>query len=482
MWAKRKESEKAPRAGGFMQQSGLSLPSIPFPQMFPRPANTPDCVLWRGIATVREFFGLTMALYLLAVIFPGSEIPLPQKLSAYAYVFLAGVATYQSRTSLHRDRAIRAHLFGFAIFTLGNAAYSYFAAGNVMNAIFWSVWLPGVFTERAIAVMPVTGGRLVMSVFSALVALVVGCFVWTTLASPRHVTDELFLLIPIAHVGSINVLYLIAAVGDNFARSIANNQAELLRAREATERRLNAELAATRQQLERMNRSLTMSALAASIAHEISQPLAAVVTNAGAALRWIENDNAPFTEAREALVRVVEDGHRASAVIGSIRAMLGQSAPKRARLNMRELVDEALDVLEPEIRKHEVTVLRPEPQDAPPIYGDRIQLRQVILNLLANGIEAMANVIDRPRLLIIRSRRDDHLRVVLCVEDSGTGIAIKDPARVFEAYFTTKSKGMGMGLFISRMIIEAHGGAITVDSRLGRTRFHIAIPADNLHG
>lgn len=456
-----------------------SPPPISFPQLLPGLAETSNHVLNRGIGAVREVFGLTMALYLLVVIFPGSEIPLFQKLSAYVYVFFAAIATYQSRTNLHHSAMI-GHLAGFTVFALGNSAYSYLVSHNLLLAVFWAVWLPGIYVERAMVRVPKTGIRYLLTPLCLLVVAVAGYLGWSTLTTPGLVAGDLFLLIPIAHVGSLNLVYLLAAAGDHCARSFAGHRAQRMKQQEETERRLNAELAATQQQLERLNRSLSMSALAASIAHEISQPLASVVTNTGAALRWLDSERMAVAEARQALGRVVADGHRASAVISTFRSMLSQGAPKRVSLNLRELADEALDILAPEIHKNGITVLKPFAPALPTIHGDRVQLRQVILNLLANAIEAMTEVVE-PRLLIVRYGRDDHGRAILCIEDSGVGLATSDPERVFEAYFTTKPEGMGMGLFISRMMAEAHGGSLRVDSRPGRTRFYLSIPVENLH-
>lgn len=452
-------------------KSELSLPLISFPQLFPALRIVPDDALNRSVTVVRRVLGFTMAVYLLAVIFPGSEIPLCQKLSTYAYVVFSTVVSY--RSVANSNRASGAHLTGFVLFTVGNAAFSLLASDNPVRALFWMLWLPGIYLERAMICGRRDTLRLLLAISSLLAVVSVTCFLWMNLLGSLGL--RLALLIPAAHVGSLSILYLAAIRNDHFwtkfrARTV-ESEAKL---------KLNSH-AATQLQLERINRSLTMGALAALIAHEINQPLASIVTNASAASRWLNDSNLDLDEARGAIARVVADGHRAGAMITSFRTMLREGEPRRAALQVNELVQEALEILRPEIQNRGVVVLTPSMQDQTGVLGDHIQLRQVFLNLMTNALDAMMAVIDRPRLLIVGWDRDDDGGVVVRVEDSGPGIMVKDPKKIFEAFFTTKDSGMGMGLFICRMIIEAHGGSLKVESRPGRTRFFVCLAGERLH-
>ena len=243
-------------------------------------------------------------------------------------------------------------------------------------------------------------------------------------------------------------------LADNLAYGVIalRTRAERSRAEHAL-REAQAELA-------HVTRVMTMGELAASIAHEINQPLAAVVTNANACSRWLANPIPNLDEARDAISRIVRDGNRASDVIGRIRALVKKSATEQAHLDINEVIQEVLGLIQTEIRKNEVVLRMKLAPDLPRILGDRVQLQQVILNLMMNGIEAMSAVTDRSRDLLIRSCRYESDKVLIAVQDSGTGLETESLDHLFTAFFTTKPKGMGMGLAISRSIIEAHGGKL----------------------
>jgi len=227
---------------------------------------------------------------------------------------------------------------------------------------------------------------------------------------------------------------------------------ERKRAEEAL-RKAQAELA-------HIARVMTMGELASSIAHEVSQPLAALVTNSNAGLRWLARDPPDLEEARECLRRIIRDGKRAGEVITRIRSLVKKSAPAKARLDLNEAVQEVLLITNAEVRRHRVFVRTELAAALPPVQGDRVQLQQVILDLVMNGIEAMREVTDRPRELLIRSRPEESSHVLVAVQDRGIGLDEQSLERVFEAFYTTKPEGMGMGLSISRSIIEAHGGRL----------------------
>jgi PAS domain S-box-containing protein len=228
-----------------------------------------------------------------------------------------------------------------------------------------------------------------------------------------------------------------------------------------TERvRANAAMHKARAELERVARLTTMGELAASVAHEISQPLAAVVVSGNAGLRWLAHAPPNVEETRNMLTAVVKQGNRASEVIGRIRSLFKHSTPEYVELDINDAIREVLELTASTLRSRDVVVQTQLSAAVPRALGDRVQLQQVIMNLIVNGADAMSAVADRPRILRIASRIDGVGSVSVSVTDSGGGI---DPAigdRIFEPLFTTKSTGMGMGLSICRSIVEAHGGKL----------------------
>jgi PAS domain S-box-containing protein len=232
-------------------------------------------------------------------------------------------------------------------------------------------------------------------------------------------------------------------------------------------------------ELAHINRVMTMGELASSIAHEVNQPLAALVTDANAGLRWLAGKPPDLEEARACLRRIIRDGNRAGDVITRLRSLVKKSAPAKARLDLNDTIQEVLLITEPEARRHRVFVRTELAAALPPVRGDRVQLQQVILNLVMNGIEAMKEVTDRPRELLIRSRPEESSRVLVAVQDRGIGLDEQSLERVFEAFYTTKPEGLGMGLSISRSIIEAHGGRLwpVAHSDYGAT-FQFTLPTE----
>ena len=230
---------------------------------------------------------------------------------------------------------------------------------------------------------------------------------------------------------------------------------------DVTERKRAEEaLREARAELAQVTRLMTMGELTASIAHEINQPLTAVVTSANACQRWLAGPMPNLDEARAAVVRIARDGNRASDVIGRIRALVKKSATEQTELDINEVIQEVLGLLQNEIQKNRVALRMELTADLRRILGDRIQLQQVILNLVMNGIEAMSGAMERSRELLIRSRQHESDKVLVAVQDSGIGIDPQNLEKIFDAFYTTKSQGMGMGLAISRSIIENHGGKL----------------------
>jgi signal transduction histidine kinase len=216
--------------------------------------------------------------------------------------------------------------------------------------------------------------------------------------------------------------------------------------------------------LARVSRLTTIGEMTASIAHEINQPLGAIVTNGEAGLRWLSNATPDLGEARAALARIVSNGHRASDVINRIRAMLKKDVETKVLLDFNDLVGEVLVFVQGEIEHHKIVLRTEFNENLPKIFVDRIQLQQVVLNLLLNGIDAMASLVGRERLLKLRSEQDGPSTVMLSIEDAGKGIDTDIKDRIFEAFFTTKSHGMGMGLSICRSIVTSHGGRLLVSA------------------
>jgi PAS domain S-box-containing protein len=256
-------------------------------------------------------------------------------------------------------------------------------------------------------------------------------------------------------------------------------EAVLVTSRDLTEHVLASEaLREAQMALAHANRITTMGQLTASIAHEVNQPLAAVVANAEACLRWLNRGTPDLNAARRSVEWIIDDGNRASEVIRRIRALANKTSVEKLPLDINDVVGETVALVQRELISHQVS-LRAELVLSPPmILGDRVQLQQVIINLVMNGIEAMQSVTDRSRELVIRSRQDDTRKVTVSVTDYGAGISAEIPERLFDAFFTTKHGGMGMGLSICRSIIEAHGGRISATDNLphGAT-FQFTLPA-----
>ena len=228
-----------------------------------------------------------------------------------------------------------------------------------------------------------------------------------------------------------------------------------------TQRRLSEEtLSKTRSELAHVARAMSLGALTASIAHEVNQPLSGIITNASTCLRMLDADPPDLNGARETARRTLRDGNRASDVITRLRALFGKKGVTSDSVDLNEATREVIALSRSELQRSRVT-LRTELADGlPAVTGDRVQLQQVILNLLLNAAQAMNSVDDRSRRLMIRTEREGEDHVRLTVQDVGVGFAGKDVDRLFEAFYTTKTGGMGIGLSVSRSIIESHHGRL----------------------
>ena len=211
-------------------------------------------------------------------------------------------------------------------------------------------------------------------------------------------------------------------------------------------------------ELAHVTRVAMLGEMTASIAHEINQPLAAVVNNASACLRWLAAPN--LEEARQSVARIIADGHRAGEIIGRIRAFVNKTPSRKDWVDLNETIREVIALARSQVYENRVSLQTQLSDDVPPILGDRIQLQQVILNLMINAIDAMNGISDAPRELLIACAKEDSETVLVAVRDSGPGLDPGSLDRLFHAFYTTKPQGMGLGLAISRSIVEAHGGRL----------------------
>jgi C4-dicarboxylate-specific signal transduction histidine kinase len=233
----------------------------------------------------------------------------------------------------------------------------------------------------------------------------------------------------------------------------------------------------TELELARVARLTIMGELAASIAHEINQPLAAVVTNANAAARWLAATPPNLDEVREAVQRIARDGTRASEVIRHIRTLIKKSEPSRKPFNLNELVEQTVALAKPELKRKKVSLKMDLAPGLPLVSADPVQVQQVLLNLVVNALDSLSAVSERPRTLHISTSRTGPGAAQVAVQDTGLGIKPQDNERLFEPFYTTKPEGLGMGLAISRSIMEAHGGQLWATSNSGHgATFQFTLP------
>ena len=345
--------------------------------------------------------------------------------------------------------------------------------------------LPGLMldTVHLSALWPYAAG------FASLLSLLAGVVLWTR---RRSVLDLWLIVVMCAYVIEICLIsfpvparYSVGWYGGRVMGVISGSLVLFVLLYETTTlyaRALRAVLAQRRERLARLMAgdavSITGDAVSASIAHEIKQPLAAMITNAGTGLRWLDRAAPDVDQAKVAFKQIVTTGHRAGAMIESIRANFRKDVRTRTSLDLNELVRESLALLRGELQTQRVSVQAEPNERLPRVKGDRVQLQQVLLNLISNAIDSMAAT-DGARVLCVKSQVHDSGGVMVSVEDTGTGIEPKDIEQIFSPLFTTKSHGMRMGLSICRSIIEAHEGQLWVTpNRSQGAAFQFILPAD----
>jgi PAS domain S-box-containing protein len=232
-------------------------------------------------------------------------------------------------------------------------------------------------------------------------------------------------------------------------------------------------------ELAHANRVATMGQLSASIAHEINQPIAAVIANASAGLRWLGARPPELEQVKQALARIVRDGERARDIIAQIRALVKKAPPRRDRLDINEAIREVISLTYAEMQRNRVGLQTGLADDLPLVLADRVQVQQVIVNLIVNAVEAMSGADDGVRELTIASGADDSNNVLVEVQDSGPGLDPANLDRLFQSFYTTKPDGIGMGLAISRSIVEAHGGRLSATPNEPRGAvFRLTLPIE----
>ena len=233
--------------------------------------------------------------------------------------------------------------------------------------------------------------------------------------------------------------------------------------RAAEERRRSEDaLRLARVELARVMQMSAASQIAASIAHEINQPLVAIVTSASAGLRWLARSTPDLDKARAALERIVNAGHHANEVIGGIRSMFKKDRQAEVPIDVNQLIREVFVLLDGEIRSQQVSIRSELAEELPSVPANRAQLQQVVVNLIMNAVEAMSTVENRARTLRVKTEMQESDYLLITVEDSGTGIDAENIDRIFDAFYTTKSYGTGMGLSICQSIVESHRGRLSV--------------------
>ncbi len=260
------------------------------------------------------------------------------------------------------------------------------------------------------------------------------------------------------------------------ASSLITGLMEIKRRVEQSRNRAEEALRQAQSDLAHVSRVTTMGELTASLAHEVNQPIAAAVTDANTCLRWLNRDHPNVEEARDAASRTVKDATRAAEIISRTRLLFKKSTPQWELVDVNEIIRDMVALMRGEIKRHSISVRSELAEDTPQITGDRVQLQQVLMNLMVNAIDAMKDA-NGTRELAIKSQRTDNEQLMVSISDTGVGLPPEQADKIFDAFFTTKPHGTGMGLRISRSIVESHGGRLwAADNSPRGARFHLTLP------
>ena len=379
--------------------------------------------------------------------------PKPPAIWGYGIVVLSviAVAIISLLPSFHLQTA-PASLFLCAILFgawLGGAGPGLLATA-LSAIIFYYYFLPPV---HSFAVKPEEIPRFV-------VFLVAAVFVWSLSAAQKSATESL------------------QRTRDDLKETVQDLQKinEALQAESQERKRAEEALRQAQTDLAHVNRVTTMGELTASLAHEVNQPIAAAVTNANTCLRWLAADTPNVEEAREAAMRIVNDGRRAADIISGIRLLFKKGTTQHELFDVNEVIREMIVLLHSEAVRYSISVRAELAADLPQVMGDRVQLQQVLMNLMLNGFEAMKDV-DVTRELAIKSQRTENEQLLVSVSDTGVGLPPQQTDQIFNAFFTTKRHGTGMGLRISRSIVESHSGRLwAADNSPGGASFYFTLP------
>jgi C4-dicarboxylate-specific signal transduction histidine kinase len=330
---------------------------------------------------------------------------------------------------------------------------------GVAMAVAWPIDAPASCFLLAVTVSSLFGGLGPGLLSVALSALAFG-FVFLGRTVPAAIEPAVFLRFAVFLGATIVVTGLI----------------EMKRRVEQSRNRAEVALRQAESDLARVSRVTTMGELTASLAHEVNQPIAAAVTDANTCLRWLNRDQPDVAEAREAASRVVKDATRAAEIISRVRLLFKKGVPQRELVDINEIIREMVALMRSEITRHSILVRTELAEDIPQIMGDRVQLQQVLMNLMINSIDAMKDV-DGTRRLDIISKRAENDQLTVSVSDTGLGLPLQQADQIFNAFFTTKVHGTGMGLRISRSIAESHGGRLWAgDNSSHGATFHLTLP------
>jgi len=331
---------------------------------------------------------------------------------------------------------------------------------GIALAVAWPIDAPASCFLLAVPVSTLFGGLGPGLVSVALSALAFNYFfLWRTFP-PSHEPAALLRF----------AVFLVAAL-------LITGLMEIKRRVEESRNRAEEELRKAHVDLAHANRVTAMGELTASLAHEVNQPIAAAVTDANTCLRWLTRDEPDLEEARQAASRVVKDAARASDIINRTRSLFKKETPQRELVDINDVIREMIVLLRSEATRYSISVQTELSEGLPGIMGDRVQLQQVLMNLMINSIQAMKDV-SWPRKLAVKSQRAADEQLMVSVSDTGVGLPAQQADQIFNAFFTTKSDGTGMGLRISRSIVESHGGRLwaTANSSHGAS-FHLALPS-----